>query len=1163
MCVKPDPDVIFSALPTSLAGQESLLRGLGVGQLLSGSPESEATCAAYWRLQMRGAALPVAELSRLIDGVLEGRPSPSLAPVPFHFRFQPGEVQPCVEGGAVRAAARPAFDEGRWAVAGTGQASEPAAPARSADAARELVALVSEELGRVVAQYRLVVDTLESAKRQDIEAEMALIVSRLQYWVRSLEEAEGQPVFLATPFREDIAFGVRVLLHRVFQLTAEVFSEPAPAEAVLPDVRRLEAVSDEQEASRFPVSLKNRDAGFGNDLSLREHQQFLLGRVQGLFRKMMMESVEARAGVRHREGTIVMAQGGGKTRTMIASFAAALQTGFFDPERGDKVVILNHTAEIHSQNLKVSRLLGPYFKKRSGRDLKVTEYKAGKKDLSGDVIVVSIPTVATDEARQLFEARLREALGERGRVPLVAVDEIHHLTMGQGQTKESWREMITALRRISPDLFRIGFTATPTGREGPYIGKIRLIDLMRSGVTPRTYLRQVEGVDLSVLKVSAGSEDISVRRLVSVLLQHPERNSRLYEALEKDGLRASTPSPSGRDRLEPSLAFAADLQHAWMMARDYASFFGGEGKEGLRGRRFALLGGSRGRIDPEDLEEVREAWRSGETDAILAIVSGDTSREMRDEILKGVERGEIEAVFNVDVWAEGADLYPFTHLLGARPTFSRIKKGQEMGRLNRRGPSDVGEDGRLISDRPKILFDIVDTLLSFERSLVFYANLLEADGALGAGERLFDLLNGTVVEEVDREGLPVVHRRLKEVMEEKKKRRRGPASTRVEPVWAPILTRLEEVLQTAYDGDLEAMALDLAMTAADLEDFLNGKGLVNARWFLRRVATLLFQPRESLVSLYNELRHPGDGKVCEEDVEILWGALAVYAKRELRPARGEAEIIVSGSFERWGEHKAVISQHAQWRLEEGAMTDRVFRQIWRGLYLYFHSNSGPGATDDPEDAARRSEAETWQRKLREHLFRREGWDEADATARQRLLLKAREGFALALGGEFPQKDVGEGVPKQLSHSSLNRWLAGEDIVFGRGLPPHDFYSQVQSLLRAFGLENEERERLVVEAVYEDQGWQEEDLSTPGGRLLATARRGVALRFGGRLPVNTGLPGVPQQYAAYHAKGRDYEGSPLTRWLNGEEITFSRGLTEKEFRRQVEVLLKGLGKSNFS
>ena len=91
---------------------------------------------------------------------------------------------------------------------------------------------------------------------------------------------------------------------------------------------------------------------------------------------------------------------------------------------------------------------------------------------------------------------------------------------------------------------------------------------------------------------------------------------------------------------------------------------------------------------------------------VVALISGET--RMKDQVLNAVERGEIEAVFTVDALVEGADLHMFRHQLGARPTFSRIKKGQERGRINRRGPDEVGPKGELLQDQPRILFDVID-----------------------------------------------------------------------------------------------------------------------------------------------------------------------------------------------------------------------------------------------------------------------------------------------------------------------------------------------------------------------------------------------------------------------------------------------------------------------
>ena len=159
--------------------------------------------------------------------------------------------------------------------------------------------------------------------------------------------------------------------------------------------------------------------------------------------------------------------------------------------------------------------------------LKVTEYKAENRDLTGDVVIVSIPTVNTEARRAEFDINLREEL-DGNSVRMVAIDEVHHLEAAARGSKGSWRELLKTLRAISPQLYRAGFTATPTGREGAYIAMVKELSLIRSGVLPRTYVVRVDsGIDLSAVKVNRTGEEFSAIDLENTLLAHPDRNARI------------------------------------------------------------------------------------------------------------------------------------------------------------------------------------------------------------------------------------------------------------------------------------------------------------------------------------------------------------------------------------------------------------------------------------------------------------------------------------------------------------------------------------------------------------------------------------------------------------------------------------------------------------
>ncbi|PIR18445.1 MAG: hypothetical protein COV46_00130, partial [Deltaproteobacteria bacterium CG11_big_fil_rev_8_21_14_0_20_49_13] len=312
-------------------------------------------------------------------------------------------------------------------------------------------------------------------------------------------------------------------------------------------------------------------------------------------------------------------------------------------------------------------MLKEYFIQVFRRALKVTEYKAENKDLTGDVVVVSIPTVNTEERRAEFGINLRGELNGNS-VRMVAIDEVHHLgTKGAGG-KESWKELMRVLRTISPQLYRAGFTATPTGREGPYIARVGEISLMRSGVLPRTYVVGVDsGIDLSAVRVNRTGEEFNAQDLENTLLGRPCRNTRIYEQLEKHGMRQDT-RPGRKANLRSTLVFAVDLNHAKMMAEGYAQYFANNEGGDLKNRSLKVIGNNRGRINEREIGEALVEYRDGTTDGIVAIVSGHTHDGVLKSVLSAVERGEIEAVFNVDVLSEGADLHMFSHLVGARPT---------------------------------------------------------------------------------------------------------------------------------------------------------------------------------------------------------------------------------------------------------------------------------------------------------------------------------------------------------------------------------------------------------------------------------------------------------------------------------------------------------------
>lgn len=1038
-----------------------------------------------------------------------------------------------------------------------------------------------EELGKqfdvIKDRFWWVAESLPEEVSDEYVDEIEDIERRVAFWTSEL----GKTATLAGREREeyerDILIGERLLLNRMLRIGADIFSEPLPEGSIRdvglrdgkkrkprsvgvvpepspetkipPDVSGAEIAPSSSFGTLVPA-LIGKDVGYGEGLALWPHQEAAHDKFIGLVRLRNAMLEMGTVSEEMLRGTIVMPVGGGKTRTMVATFGAMIAEGAFSAARKDAFIILNHTDRIHGQNMDVAQLLGPYFEKKFGRPLRVTEYKADNKDVSGDVIVVSIPSVNTEERRGDFKSALSRRLGtigqarlpapeaqaDGGQVVSVAVDEIHHLEMGDGKNKGSWRELMKDLRSVSPNLFRVGFTATPTGREGPYITRIRELDLMRSGVTPRTYFTKIPGIDLTQLKVSSSAIDFPIGKLVSTLIEHPKRNRNIYEALEKSGLRGEATSPSGRARLEPTLFFAADLQHAAMMARDHKKYFGeGVANNGnLRGRNIRLLGENGGMITEAELARAVGDYQSGAIDGITVVVSGKTNEKVRNAVLSVATSGEIEAVFNVDVWFEGADLWMFTHLVGARPTFSRYKKAQERGRVNRRGPNEFTRDGMLIIDRPRIVFDVMDEYHSHDRQLSRYSEVMGLlfgevrvpDGAL------FDVLGGKVVEEVDRLGGQVEHESVRELMAEHEKVARPAQITDLDP----LVNKLWEILDGQYDGDVNAMAIDLGISEENLRGMLEGKGWINERWFMRRVATLLYQDRSMLVDVFNDMRGLGDPAVTPADMELVKGALTLY--REWEGVKEGEKIVIRGGP---GGEGIEISGNSLYRLQTQALTDRQWRNMWRGIYTYFEEKAAE--SDLKGEVARK-----WSSDLVKHYFEREGWNFDPNNASSILLFEARRLVARRFGGGLQKYNDIEGVPQTGKWPPLKRWLAGEEVDFEKSLTAEGFYLQIRSLLVGLGMKEKQADLLIELAIFENKGWGR-DANSAEERALLEARRLMARQKGGEFPTHGGIEGISFQN----------EGSPLTRWLEGKGTKFGyRETSALQFYTQLKALFVGLG-----
>ncbi|MDO8643569.1 MAG: hypothetical protein Q7S00_01200 [bacterium] len=179
------------------------------------------------------------------------------------------------------------------------------------------------------------------------------------------------------------------------------------------------------------------------------------------------------------------------------------------------------------------------------------------------------------------------------------------------------------------------------------------------------------------------------------------------------------------------------------------------------------------------------------------------------------------------------------------------------------------------------------------------------------------------------------------------------------------------------------------------------------------------------------------------------------------------------------------------------------------------------------------------------------WKTEAATAKEELLLVTRRLVAVFFDGKIPTHFKIPGVARQSETTTLNRWLKGEKINVGVGRVRFDkFYSQVRALLYALRVSPGEIDRLIENAVFEQNRKWKREASTPQERLLLTARQLIARRGWNRVPYG------------FSARGIAYQGSQergyLNQWLRTGKIPTGLGSDQSVVYSQMRHLFLALG-----
>lgn len=243
-----------------------------------------------------------------------------------------------------------------------------------------------------------------------------------------------------------------------------------------------------------------------------------------------------------------------------------------------------------------------------------------------------------------------------GRFELVFVDEAHNIAPGE---TTRYRKIIEGLRENYPDLHVIGFTATPYRGDGKLIYgeknsifagiayEIHIQELLKKEfLSPVTAISvaQESIADTSEVKTTGG--DFNLKELEAVTAD---------EELIKAAMTEWETKAYNRGR-ESTVFFCVSVLHANLVSEELAK---------------------RGYTVP--------------------VISGETPKQLRDDILKKFHRGDLIGIANCAILTEGTDIPRIDCISLLRPTKSIVLYKQIIGRGMRLSP-ETGKQNCLILD---------------------------------------------------------------------------------------------------------------------------------------------------------------------------------------------------------------------------------------------------------------------------------------------------------------------------------------------------------------------------------------------------------------------------------------------------------------------------------
>lgn len=343
-------------------------------------------------------------------------------------------------------------------------------------------------------------------------------------------------------------------------------------------------------------------------------------------------------------GVLALPTGAGKTRTAVSFILQHVL-------ESRRVLWLAHRDEL----LRGAWEAFERCESEAPRPFVVSRFDFGfKDDEPGDVVVASLPTLAkgiTAQARNF--RRLFDRWGGTREPLLVVVDECHHLPAS------TWATTLSRIRAEHPGSSVLGLSATPTRMNEAEQRKLwRMLEevihlesplrLINEGVLARPSIEPYLAMGVTV---KATRVDVAHWRKFG---EYSPSLSRKIACQKDFNTKVRQVWREGRDRWGRLLVFAANKDHARLLAKDFAS----------------------------------EASSSGSKLRVNYVLSGGKMSD-RNAVIKTFRDGGLDVLVNVDICTEGTDLPEVETVFIARPVGSPISLQQMVGRAMR-GPEMGG-----------------------------------------------------------------------------------------------------------------------------------------------------------------------------------------------------------------------------------------------------------------------------------------------------------------------------------------------------------------------------------------------------------------------------------------------------------------------------------------